>query len=1055
MSMSPRQRLALSASVAFAGVMSVAGIVHTANAPQTPTPPVDSTIWAAYKWRNVGPPRGGRSIAVSGVRGRPKEAYFGAVGGGLWKTIDNGQNWMPVTDDQITSASVGAVAVSESNPDIVFIGTGESCIRGNIMPGDGVYKSTDAGKTWKHVGFKNSDAISKIRIHPTNPNIVFVADFGKYSVPSEERGVYKSTDGGSTWRKVLDRGPNTGAVDIEIDQTNPNIMYAAMWEAYRKEYQMSSGGPGSGLFKSTDGGEHWTEITRNPGMPSGLVGKIGIALTAANPNRVYALIENEPDGGLYRSEDGGAHWAFISGDHEIRQRAFYFTHIAGDPKNADVLYALNVSFYKSTDGGKTITAIRGSHSDNHDLWVDPDNTEHLVLGNDGGGAVSADGGKNWSAEDYSTAQLYHVVATANVPYDLCGAQQDDGTICVHAAPATAGGRGGRGGPPPAQTMADTYGAGGSEDGYIATDPTNPDVFYSGGNNGSFLIRLNRRTGEQREVNPYPREFSGEESAILKERWQWTYPIIFSPVNPKILYTGSQHLWSTTNGGQSWTQLSPDLTRHDPKTMGVSGGPITHDMNGPEVYGVIFAIGPSKRTTNVIWTGSDDGLIYVTKNAGKAWTNVTPKSMPDFGRVSIIDASAFDSASAYAAVKRPLLDDQSPYIFRTHDFGKTWTKIVNGIAPNDYVHSVREDPKRRGLLYAAAQHGMYISYDDGDHWESLSLNLPDVPVHDIEVEDHDIAIATHGRGFYVLDNIEPLRQYKPAMAAEHDVVLFTPPTVVRSGPPATVQYWLKHPVNNIRIDILDAKGQLVRSLPDTGNAGGRGGGGGRGGNGPQGPAKTAGLHSFTWDGRYASAVTFPGMILWGATTNGPLAAPGKYTVRFTADGKAVTAPLVIQRHPLHEATDADLAAQTALALQIRDKVSEANSAVIQIRDLKKQIADRMAKSSDATLKTSGDQLTASLSGVEEDVYQVRNSAGEDPLNFPIKTNNRLASLLRVVTSGEGRPITNANPIFTDLKGELKVEMDRLQKILNVDVPTFNALLERLGLAPVVVGKPVVF
>jgi photosystem II stability/assembly factor-like uncharacterized protein len=1035
--------------------MSVVGIVHTASAPRTPRPPVDSTIWAAYKWRNVGPPRGGRSIAVSGVRGRPKEAYFGAVGGGLWKTTDDGQSWAPVTDDQITSASVGAVAVAESNPDIVFIGTGESCIRGNIMPGDGVYKSTDAGKTWRHVGFKNSDAISKIRIHPTNPNIVFVADFGKYSVPSEERGVYKSTDGGTTWRKVLDRGPNTGAVDIEIDQTNPNVMYAAMWEAYRKEYQMSSGGPGSGLFKSTDGGEHWTEITRNPGLPSGLVGKIGIALTAANPNRVYALIENEPDGGLYRSEDGGAHWAFISGDHEIRQRAFYFTHIAGDPKNADVLYALNVSMYKSTDGGKTITAIRGSHSDNHDLWVDPDNTEHLVLGNDGGGAVTSDGGKNWSAEDYSTAQLYHVVATASVPYDLCGAQQDDGTICVHAAPPTAGGRGGRGGPPPPQTMADTYGAGGSEDGYIATDPTNPDVFYSGGNNGSFLIRLNRRTGEQREVNPYPREFSGEESAILKERWQWTYPIIFSPVNPKILYTGSQHLWSTTNGGQSWTQLSPDLTRHDPKTMGVSGGPITHDMNGPEVYGVIFAIGPSKRTTNVIWTGSDDGLIYVTKNAGKAWTNVTPKGMPDFGRVSIIDASAFDSASAYAAVKRPLLDDQSPYIFRTHDFGKTWTKIVNGIAPNDYVHSVREDPQRKGLLYAAAQHGMYISYDDGDHWESLSLNLPDVPVHDIEVEDHDLAIATHGRGFYVLDNIEPLRQYEPAMAAEHDVVLFTPATVVRSGPPATVQYWLKHPVNTLRIDILDAKGQLVRSLPDTGNAGGRGGGGGRGGNGPQGPAKTAGLHSFTWDGRYASAVTFPGMILWGATTNGPLAAPGKYTVRFTADGKATTAPLVIQRHPLHEATDADLAAQTALALQIRDKVSEANSAVIQIRDLKKQIADRLTKSSDAALKTSGDQLTASLSGVEEDVYQVRNAAGEDPLNFPIKTNNRLASLLRVVTSGEGRPIANAAPIFTDLKGELKVEMDRLQKILNVDVPTFNALLKRLGLDPVVAGKAVVF
>jgi photosystem II stability/assembly factor-like uncharacterized protein len=997
------------------------------------------------------------------VKGRPKDAYFGAVGGGLWKTTDNGTNWAPVTDGQLTSASVGAVAVSESNPDIVFIGTGESCIRGNIMPGDGVYKSIDAGKTWAHVGFKNSDAISKIRIHPTNPNIVFVADFGKYSVNSEERGVYKSTDGGTTWRKVLDRGPGTGAVDIEIDETNPNIMYAAMWEAYRKEYQMSSGGPGSGLFKSTDGGEHWTEITRNPGMPSGLVGKIGIALTAANPNRVYALIENEPGGGLYRSEDGGANWAFISGDHEIRQRAFYFTHIVGDPKNADILYALNVSAYKSTDGGKTITEIRGSHSDNHDMWVDPDNTQHLVLGNDGGGAVTSDGGANWSNEEYSSAQLYHVVATASIPYDLCGAQQDDGTICVKV-PQIGGGLGGRGGggggggggrgaAPAHVTMADTYGAGGSEDGYIATDPTNPDVFFAGGNNGSFLTRLNRRTGEQREVNPYPREFSGEESAILKERWQWTYPITFSPVNPKILYTGSQHLWSTTNGGQSWSQLSPDLTRHDPKTMGPSGGPITHDMNGPEVYGVIYTIAPSKKTTNVIWTGSDDGLIYVTKNAGKTWTNITPKDMPDFGRVSIMDASSFDSSTVYAAVKRPLLDDQSPYIFRTHDFGKTWTKIVNGIRANDYVHAVREDPKRKGLLYAATQHGMYISYDDGDHWQSMSLNLPDVPIADIEVEDHDIAIASHGRGFYLLDNVEPLRQYTPAMAAEHDLVLFTPAAAIRSATPATIQYWLKHPVNSIRIDILDAKGQLVRTLPDT-NTGGRGGGGGRGGP-PPAPAKTAGLNSFTWDGRYASAVTFPGMILWGATTNGPLAAPGKYTVRFTADGKTSTAPLVIKRHPLHDATDADLVAQTTLALQLRDKVSEANNAVIQIRDLKKQITDRLTKSPDGALKTKGDSLATKLSGVEEEVYQVRNSAGEDPLNFPIKTNNRIASLLRVVTSGDGKPIANADPIFTDLKVELKGEMDRLQKILNVDLPTFNALLTKLGLDPVVAGKPVVF
>ncbi len=1069
-----RAGISLSVALAATGLIVGASSATEGGAPHSSVraaPPVDSTIWKTYKWRNVGPERGGRSIAVSGVVGHPKDAYFGAVGGGLWKTTNAGESWTPVTDHQITSASVGAVAVSASNPDVVYIGTGESDIRGNIMPGDGVYKSTDAGKTWSHIGFQNSDAISKIRVSPTDPNTVYVADFGKYSVPSGERGVYKSTDGGATWRRVLERGPKTGAVDIEIDQSNPNVLYAAMWEAYRNEYSMSSGGPGSGLFKSTDGGEHWSDITHAKGLPSGIDGKIGIALSAANPNRVYALIENEPGGGLYRSEDGGESWALINTSDEIRQRAFYFTHIAADPKNADVVYMLDVTAYKSTDGGKTITPVRGSHSDNHDLWIDPNDSEHLVLGNDGGGAVSTNGGKSWSPETYSTAQLYHVAATAHVPYDLCGAQQDDGTICVHSEAAGGrGGRGGRGGGAP-----ETYSAGGSEDGYVAPDPKNPDIFYSGGNNGSFLTRLNRRTGEEREVNPYPREFSGEESAILKERWQWTYPIIFSPVDSQTLYTGSQHLWKTTNGGQSWTRISPDLTRHDPKTMGPSGGPITHDMNGPEVYAVIFSIGPSKRTKNVIWTGSDDGYIEVTKDGGKTWKNVTPKDMPDFGRVSMIDASAFDSASAYVAVKRPLLDDRAPYIFRTHDFGRTWTKIVAGIAPGDYVHTVREDPTRKGLLYAGTQHGAYISYDDGDHWESLSLNLPDIPVADLEVLDHDLAIATHGRGFYILDNINPLRQYRPQMEADAGPVLFKPATAIHDGPPAAIQYWLKQPAKDVRIDILDARGQVVRSFVDTSTTtlarGGRGGrgaaggdsaqanvaqqGGGRGRGFARPPSKNAGLDTFMWDGRAEGARTFPGMILWGATTNGPLVPPGRYSVRLTADGKTVSQPITVVRHPLHEATDADLAAQYALAIRIRDKVTEANDAVIQIRDLKKQVDDRLGKTPDAQVHTTGDKLKTDAGGVEKQVYQVRNAAGEDPLNFPIKTNNRLASLLRVVTSGDGPPIAAAEPIFNDLIKELAGETTELQHVLATDLPAFNAQLKRVGLDPVSVNKPVVF
>src|SRR5690348_2546535 len=503
----------------------------------------DSAFLANYKWRNIGPDRGGRSIAVSGVKGHPKEAYFGAVGGGLWKTTDGGENWRPVTDGQINSASVGAVAVSESDPNVVYIGMGESCIRGNIMPGDGIYRSTDAGKTWTHVGFTNVDAISKIRIHPTNPDVVFAAVFGKYSVPSAERGVYKSSDGGKTWKRVLFRDDKTGAIDITIDKTNPQVMYAALWEAYRNEYHMSSGGPGSGLFKSTDGGDTWTEITRNPGMPSGVVGRIGVA-AGPDGKRVYALVENE-NGGLFSSDDAGATWKLVNDNRAIRQRAFYYTHVFADPKNADVVYLENTTLFRSTDGGKTTKSIsNGTHGDFHDLWIDPDDPTHLVVGNDGGGAVSVNTGGKWTEEDYPTEQFYHIAATTHIPYHVCGAQQDNSTLCIPFDwNAGSGGRrgGGDNGPsdPTQGGMAQAYVVGGGEPGYIAPDPRDPDHFYSGANNGSYLDKYNRRLGTSREVNPYPWFYSGEPSSAIRERWQWTYPILFSPVDPKALYVSSQ------------------------------------------------------------------------------------------------------------------------------------------------------------------------------------------------------------------------------------------------------------------------------------------------------------------------------------------------------------------------------------------------------------------------------------------------------------------------------------------------------------------------------------
>ncbi|MHB8839053.1 MAG: glycosyl hydrolase, partial [Gemmatimonadaceae bacterium] len=849
---------------------------------------------------------------------------------------------------------------------------------------------------------------------------------------------------------VLFRNDSTGAIDLTVDRNNPNVLYAALWQAYRTEYTMSSGGAGSGLFKSTDGGESWTEITRNPGMPAGLIGRIGVAVSPANSSRVYALVENAK-GGLFTSDDAGATWSLTTDNRNVRQRAFYYTHVTADPKNADAVYMLNTSAFRSTDQGKTMTSVgNGTHGDFHDLWVDPDNPQHLVIGNDGGGAVSTNGGQRWSEEDFPTEQFYRIATTAHLPYHLCGSQQDNTTLCIpfnwNLGPA-------RGrqieGLPETRGPQVWYTAGGGEPGYMAPDPKNPDIYFAGTNNGGFLDKYDRRLGQGREVNPYPWMYSGEPSSEIRERWQWTYPVIFSPANPNLLYVSSQRVWLTPDGGKTWTAISGDLTRHDPKTMGHSGGPITGDMNGPEVYAVIFALGPGKKNTNVLWTGSDDGLVHVTRDGGKTWANVTPREMPAFGRVSMIDASAFNDGAAYVSVRRPLMDDKAPYIFRTADFGRTWTKIVTGIREDDFVHTVREDPWRRGLLYAAAQHGVYLSYDDGAHWTSLRLNMPDAPVSDLLVKENELVIATHGRGFWVLDNASTLRQVTPAIAASAGPHLFAPPVAYRSALGATINYWLKSPATSVVIDILDARGNVIRSfVPDTAPAVAPAAGAGRRFGGSTPPPRTAGLHRVVWDLNYAGATTFPGMILWGATTAGPAAPPGIYTVRLNVDGATQNQPLTVKRNPWNsDVTDADLQAQFAMALRIRDKVSEANQAVIDVRRVKAQVADRLKRADDAALKAAGDRLTRNAADVEADVYQVQNQSGQDPLNFPIKINNRLASLLRVVSAGDGRPTSNIPVIFAIQSGQLKVQTDRLAQVWKTDLAAFNREAARLKLPPV--------
>jgi photosystem II stability/assembly factor-like uncharacterized protein len=927
------------------------------------------------------------------------------VGGGLWKTTDGGTTWKPVTDGQLASSSVGAIAVSPSNPDVVYIGMGETELRGNIMQGDGVYKSVDAGKTWKKAGLADTQAIARLRVDPSNPDIVYVAALGHPYGPNPERGVFRSTDGGQNWQKILYRDDHTGAVDLTLDPNDAKTLYAALWEVYRTPWLLNDGGPGSGFFKSTDGGDHWTEITQNKGLPAGIIGKIGIAVSKADSKRVYALVESNQDG-LYRSDDAGETWSLISQDRRVLQRAFYFHRIYADPKEKDTIYAMDVAFLKSTDGGKTwkpLTTL--PHGDHHDLWIDPNNNQRMINSNDGGGTVTVSGGATWTGEEYPTAQLYHVATTIDTPYHVCGAQQDNTTVCVQSQAAARSGGGGGGN---IGMFAALYSVAGGESGYVTPDPSDANIFY-GGSQGALLTRYDRSSGAVRDVQVYPLFFSGMPASSLKERWQWTFPIVFSPFDRHVLYTSSQHLWKTTNDGQTWEQISPDLTLADPETLGDSGGPITKDQNGPEIYGTIFTIAPSLKEANTIWTGSDDGLAFITRDGGKHWINITPKELPKFSRISMIDASAHDPGTAFLAAKRYQLDDRQPYIFRTHDYGKTWTKIVTGIPAGDYVHVAREDPARKGLLYAGTEHGIYVSFDDGGHWQSLRLELPDTQVSDLVLKADDLVIATHGRSFWVLDRIALLRQLIPSVTTE-PLHLFKPDPAVRSFRPAMFDYYLQKEAQKVTIDILDASGKVVRSFTGSDEEEKKAKKAADedsdfGPPKPPPPARKAGTNRFTWDLRYTGATVFEGEIMWGARAEqGPLAVPGRYQVRITADGVSQTQPLELKLDPRHHVTLEDLQKQFDLAIKIRDEVSLCDEMVIAIRKAKNDPA-------------ASANLRDNLSTLEEEIYQVRNRANEDPLNFPIKINNQIAALARTVETGDDPPTAQDYEVYKLLTGRL--------------------------------------
>jgi photosystem II stability/assembly factor-like uncharacterized protein len=1002
-----------------------------------PVAQVDTSLFAGLRWRSIGPNRGGRSQAVSGSTSRPHEYYFGATGGGVWKTTDGGLTWRPMTDRHLKTSSVGAVAVAPSNPDVVYVGMGETELRGNIIQGDGVYRTTDAGKTWTPLGLEKTRAISRIRVHPANPEVVYVAALGDPYGPNPERGVFRSKDGGRNWERVLFRDAKTGAIDLVMDPRNPDVLYAALWEVFRTPHSLSSGGPGSGLFKSSDGGATWTELTRNPGLPPPLWGKVGVAVSGADTNRLYAIVEAK-DGGIFMSDDAGASWKLINDDRRVRQRAFYYSRIYADPAAKDTFYILNVQMFRSADAGKTLRNIAVPHGDNHDLWIAPDDPKRIINANDGGANVSLNAGESWTGQRYPTAQFYNVITTNHVPYHVCGAQQDNSTACV---PSTGSGD-------------DLYDVGGGESGYIAPDPLDTDVFYAG-SYGGLLTRVNRRTGEERAINIWPDNPMGYPSSGMTQRFQWTFPIVIAPTDPRTLYATSQHVWKSTNEGQSWQQISPDLSRHDPSTMGDSGGPITLDQTGVETYAVVFALAPSSVDGSVIWAGSDDGLVHVTRDGGKSWTKVTPPDLPEFARVSRIEASPHDAATAYVAANRYQRSDRAPYVYRTSDYGRTWAKIVNGVRPDDFARSIDEDPKRRGLLFLGTETGVYVTFDAGGTWQPFSLDLPATPVHGVAVKDDDLVIGTHGRSFYVMDNINVLRQIGRDTTSEA-VVLFAPAAAVRSvSRGVAIDYYLKQAADRVTIEVLDAQGTLVKSFtgPAPAPASSERGaaapeGGGRGGprQGPAPPARQ-GLNRFTWDMRYPDATTFPGLIMWAASVRGPAAPPGEYQVRLTAGGVTRTQRFTIARNPRFRSTDADLREQFTLASEISAKVSAANGAVVRIRSLKDQIADRSGRANDPAIKTAGDALAAKLTDVEGEIYQHRNRSSQDPLNYPIKLNNKLAALQGIVESGDYRPTDQSHAVFKELSGRLDAQLARLDALTTGDVAAFNRQIAAKGLAPI--------
>ncbi len=1004
----------------------------------------------AFRWRLIGPHRGGRVVAVAGHPTRNLTFYFGGAAGGVFRTDDAGGTWRNISDGYFRTAPVGALAVSPSDGNVIYAGMGEACIRGDVSHGDGVYRSLDGGSTWAHMGLADTRHIARVRIHPTNPDWVYVAALGHTFGPNAQRGVFRSRDGGRNWEGVLHRDDKTGAVDLAMDPSNPRILYAALWEAGRTPWSLTSGGPGSGLFKSTDGGDTWAELTAAPGLPDGVKGRMGIAVSPKNSQRVYLSLEAEA-GGIFRSDDGGQHWEKVNEDRNLRQRAWYYSHIFADPEAVDSLYVLNVQFWHSQDAGKTFEAMPTPHGDNHDLWIDPQNPARLITGNDGGAAVSLDRGRHWSSIlNQPTAQFYHVATDEAVPYRVYGCQQDNSSLSVPSA--TRG---------PGITNRDWYQVGGGESGYIAVDPRNPSRIYAG--NYSLLTRYDHDTGTTTDITPWPELTIGWAAKDLKYRFQWTFPVLLSPHDPDILYAAAQVVFRSRDAGQHWDVISPDLTRHDPATLEASGGPITKDNTAVEYYGTVFALAESPVEAGVLWAGSDDGLIHLSRDHGAHWQNVTPPDLPEWALISIIEPSPHDAATAYVAATRYKRDDFSPYLLVTRDYGKHWARIDADIPAGEFTRVIREDPGQAGLLLAGTEQGLHVSWDAGRHWRPFRQNLPVVPIHDLVFHAGDVVVATHGRSFWILDDISRLYPLaRDPGAAEAPLALWMGrPTVLKPGsgrgmrggdgaygylhsdaalaqwvrgrdpvtddpvvealdagenPPsgAVITYALQAALPDdvvLTLEVRDAAGTLIQTLtsaePDPKAEG------------PKLPrlSKRAGSQCVVWNLRWPGATPLKGAVMWGGAPQGPVVLPGTYQLVLQAGDIRAEGRLEVVRDERLPATDAELAQRFQLLMAVRDKLSEAHTAILAIRAAREQVdawVERAAGHAEAAaLQSEAKALVEAATAIEEALIQTKAQSSQDVLNFPVRLNAKLADIAGVVESAPGLPPQQAVDTFHDL------------------------------------------